>query len=207
MQRQQKHGKRPPHHSGAWFGRCAALYEAPSEADQGKKGEPPDRCNPAVVTGTRIERRQDPQSVDRILRSLPAWFGIQEAIRVYVDSAARLPSYLATVGGEVVGVALVERHFPDSAEIHLIAVDPIHHGSGVGSALVRVIEDDLRADGARMLQVHTVGPSFDNQEYAKTRQFCVAAGFIPLREVDGLDRDGPTLILVKSLETCGATRG
>jgi GNAT superfamily N-acetyltransferase len=155
------------------------------------------------VTGTRIDRRQDPEAVDRILRSLPAWFGIEEAIQTYVHRAARLPSYLATIGEEVVGVALVERHFPESAEIHLIAVDPLHHGSGVGSAPVRYIEDDLRADGARVLQVHTVGPSFDNEEYAKTRQFYGAAGFIPLREVDGLDWDGPTLILVKSLRRAG----
>lgn len=161
------------------------------------------RCNSSVVTGTRIDRRQDPEAVDRILRNLPAWFGIEEAIQAYVDRSARLPSCLATIGEEVVGVALVERHFPESAELHLIAVDPLHHGSGVGSALVSRIEDDVRADGARVLQVRTVGPSFDNEEYAKTRQFYGAAGFVPLCEVDGLDWDGPTLILVKSLETCG----
>jgi GNAT superfamily N-acetyltransferase len=158
------------------------------------------------VTGVRIDRRQDPDAVDRILRSLPAWFGIEEAIQAYVDRAARLPSYLATIGEVVVGVALVERHFPESAEIHLIAVDPLHHGFGIGSALVRYIEDDLRADGARVLQVHTVGPSYENEEYAKTRQFYGTAGFIPLREVDGLGWDGPTLILVKSLETCGVVQ-
>jgi GNAT superfamily N-acetyltransferase len=86
-----------------------------------------------------------------------------------------------------------------SAEIHLIAVDPNHHGRGVGSMLVAAIEDDMRADGVRMLQVHTVGPSFDSAPYASTRAFYEAVGFIPLQEFEGIDWPGPTLVLAKPL--------
>ncbi|CAN5237166.1 hypothetical protein BH11ACT2_BH11ACT2_14590 [soil metagenome] len=56
-----------------------------------------------------IDRRQDPDATDRILRSLPEWFGIEEAIQHYVLSAARLDSFLAVRDGEVVGVALTDR--------------------------------------------------------------------------------------------------
>lgn len=30
-----------------------------------------------------IQRRQEPSAVDRILRSLPQWFGVEEAIEGY----------------------------------------------------------------------------------------------------------------------------
>lgn len=36
-----------------------------------------------------IDRRQDPAAVDRILRSLPDWFAIEEAVVNYVESASR----------------------------------------------------------------------------------------------------------------------
>ena len=146
-----------------------------------------------------VTRGNDPGAVRRILGSLPDWFGIPEANEHYVRAGARLPGYLASTDGEVVGVALVERHFPESAEIHLIAVSPEHHGRGVGTALVRAAEEDLLADGAQVLQVKTVGPSFEDEGYAATRAFYAARGFVPLQEHDGLDWDGPTLVLVRFL--------
>ncbi|MGI8418030.1 MAG: GNAT family N-acetyltransferase [Nakamurella sp.] len=94
-----------------------------------------------------VKQARDPSAVDRILRSLPDWFGIEDAIVGYVGDAAELPSYLAVVDGEVVGIALVRRHFPQSAELHLIAVAPTHHNHGVGRTLVRAIEGDLTSSG------------------------------------------------------------
>lgn len=146
-----------------------------------------------------VTRGNDPEAVRRILGALPSWFGIPEANEHYVRAAGQMPSYLARVDGEVVGVALVERHFPASAEIHLIAVSPEHHGTGVGSALVRAVEEDLLRGGTQVLQVKTVGASFADEGYAATRAFYEARGFLPLQEVDGLDWDGPTLIMVKML--------
>lgn len=76
---------------------------------------------------------RDPDAVRRILEDLPDWFGIEEAVREYVETAGRLTNYLAVLEGQVVGVLLLEQHFPPSAEIHLIAVDPRLHRKGVGS--------------------------------------------------------------------------
>lgn len=146
-----------------------------------------------------VTRGNDPEAVRRILGSLPDWFGIPEANEHYVGAAARLPGYLASSGGEVVGVALVERHFRQSAEIHLVAVAREHHGQGVGTALLHAAEHDLVADGAQLLQVKTVGASFEDEGYAATRAFYAARGFLPLQEFDALDWDGPTLVMVKPL--------
>ncbi len=148
----------------------------------------------------RVERRAAPEDVRRILSALPNWFGIPEANEHYVQSAAVLPSYVALDSdGLVVGIALVKRDYPESADLNLIAVDPAHHRSGVGSALVTAIEADLAADGVRLFQVHTVGPSYDDEYYALTREFYRALGFLRLREFPRLEWDGPTLVLVKPL--------
>ncbi len=148
---------------------------------------------------TTIERRSDPSATGRILRALPSWFGIEEAILGYVDDASVMSGYLAVEGSETVGVALVHRHFPESAELHLIAVHPDARGSGVGSRLVAAIEDDLRSDGVRILQVKTTGESFEHEGYAQTRAFYRSRGFVPVEEIRGLVWEGPTLLLVKAL--------
>lgn len=148
-----------------------------------------------------IVQMPDPGSVRRILDALPEWFGDPEAIDNYVSAAgdSEFVSRVAIVSGNVVGVSLTRRHFRESAELHLIAVDPTARGRGVGRALVNQVASDLREDGCKLLAVHTVGASFDNEPYADTRAFYQAIGFYPLEEHVNLDWGGPTLILVRTL--------
>lgn len=147
-----------------------------------------------------IDRRSAPDT-RRILEALPDWFGDPVAIDNYVAAAADpdFGSVLAVRPESVVGVALTRRHFAQAAEIHLIAVDPEHRGSGVGRALVEHIVEASEHDGCSLLSVHTVGPSFEHEPYAQTRAFYRAVGFLPLEEHDGLDWSGPSLILVRPL--------
>lgn len=145
---------------------------------------------------------QAPETVERLLRSLPEWFGIEAAIVDYVESARRLRTYLAwPASGPAAGVLLAAQHFPESAEIHLMAVDPAWHRRGAGRALVRALEADLVAEGTRFLQVKTLGPSRPNEAYAKTRQFYQALGFLPLEEIHDLWPGNPCLVMVKTLPT------
>lgn len=146
-----------------------------------------------------IQRRADPDGVAQVLRSLPDWFGIDEAVDNYVAQAAVLDSYLAVSDGVTVGVALVERHFTESAELSLLAVHAAHRATGIGKRLVAAAEHSLRSAGCRFFEVHTVGPSYADAGYADTRRFYQAVGFAPMHEFDKLDWDGPTLIMIKSL--------
>jgi GNAT superfamily N-acetyltransferase len=146
-----------------------------------------------------VVRRQDPAAVSEILASIPDWFGIPEANENYVRDAGRMPSYLAVEGDDVVGVALVNEHFPLSRELHPIAVGRDRHRQGAGKALLAAVEEDLRADGVRILEVHTLGPSDTDEGYARTREFYLAQGFVAMNELQRIDWDGPTLILVKPL--------
>jgi len=145
---------------------------------------------------------EQPGPVERLLRSLPEWFGIEESICGYVEDARTLPTYTVRepAYGEVVGVLLVKRHFPTAAEVHLMAVDRSWHRRGVGRTLLRAAEADLRADCVRYLQVKTLSPSRADENYERTRQFYVAMGFTPLEEFPDLwDERNPCLLLVKSL--------
>jgi len=146
-----------------------------------------------------VLRRRDPDAVRQILATIPEWFGIPEANESYVTDGGRLPSYLAVDGDEVVGVALLNEHFPPSRELHLIAVRRDRHRQGIGRMLLETIEADLRESGVRILEVHTVGPSSENAEYARTREFYLASGFLAMNELQRIDWNGPTLILVKPL--------
>ncbi|MFL6178725.1 MAG: GNAT family N-acetyltransferase [Actinomycetes bacterium] len=153
-----------------------------------------------IVTG-----RQDAASVERLLRLLPDWFGIEESVEQYVRDAESKPTYLAVDrSGDVLGALLLTRHNPQSAEIHLLAVDPAHHRRGVGAALVRQVEADLVLEGVEVLEVKTQGPSEPNESYATTLKFYQALGFIPLEEIYGLWPTLPCLILVKFLQTAAS---
>lgn len=129
---------------------------------------------------------RDAVATERILRSLPSWFGIEDALRAYVARTAIADeSLVARMDGE--------------AELVLIAVHADHRGDGIGRALVDAAATRAGFAGASLLEVHTVGPSFDDDGYAATRAFYRSCGFLPVREIDGLDWDGPTLILVLPL--------
>ncbi len=155
---------------------------------------------------------QAPATVDRLLRSLPQWFGIDSAIAEYVVKAHELPTYLAwpAAGSAVpdrepqpVGVLLAVRHFPESAEIHLMAVEPAMHRRGIGRALVEALVADLIADGVELLQVKTLGPSLPDASYGQTRRFYLRMGFRPLEEIPGLWPGNPCLIMVQALRPSG----
>jgi ribosomal protein S18 acetylase RimI-like enzyme len=162
----------------------------------------------SVVQTPSIEIRRNIRDADRVeelLRHLPGWFEIEEAILDFVEQSHTLPSYAATVRGEIVGIGLVKRHTPHAAEIYLMAVDPKWHRRGIGRALLAAIEKDLVADGIEYLQVKTLGPSHSSPEYELTRRFYEACGFRGLEEIHGLWPGNPCLILVKYLDPSSPT--
>ena len=134
------------------------------------------------------------------MRGLPEWFGIEEANRAYVGSARRLPSTAAIVDGEVVGVCLVRRHTQVAAEIDLLAVRRDIHRAGIGRQILDRVVADARADGVKLLQVKTFGPSGSSVEYERTRAFYEAVGFMPLEErTDIWGPENPCLIMVQPI--------
>jgi len=143
-----------------------------------------------------------PEDVERLLRGLPEWFGIEHSLLEYVEDARRLPTYVVQdpERGSIVGVLLVKRHFAGAAEVQLMAVARLWHRRGVGRALLRAAEADLREEGVRFLQVKTLSDSRNDANYELTRRFYLAEGFTPLEEFPDLwDPGNPCLQLIKSL--------
>lgn len=138
---------------------------------------------------------------EHILRALPAWFGIESSLVQYVADVQRYPTWLGvdSTTNEPLGVLTLHQHFPESAEIHCMAVLPDHHRRGVGRALIAFAESEVRSRGAEYLQVKTQGPSRPCEAYTRTRAFYRALGFAPLEEIHGLWPGNPCLVLVKRL--------
>ncbi|HWD82117.1 MAG TPA: GNAT family N-acetyltransferase [Kribbella sp.] len=136
---------------------------------------------------------------EKLLAQLPSWFGIPEANAEYVNAARTLPGLVAYADDEPVGVLLNRRHFPEAAEIHLMAISPARHRQGVGTTLIDRLANDLRRDGCEVLQVKTLGPSHPDPGYAATRKFYRAVGFHPLEELKGFWGDNPCLLMVMTL--------
>ena len=135
-----------------------------------------------------------------ILRALPDWFGIEEALVQYVKDIDVMPTFTATLRGTVAGFATINRHNAYSAEIHVIGVRSPSHRKGIGRALVERAEAWLREDRCEYLQVKTLGPARPDEHYDRTRKFYEAMGFRPLEESRTIWGERlPCLIMVKFL--------
>jgi GNAT superfamily N-acetyltransferase len=143
------------------------------------------------------------QQTEPILRSLPQWFGIEEATQMYIRDVAANPTFLAVdtqADNLPVGFLTLTRHSPYSAEIHVMAVLPGYHRRGVGRALNAAAEEHLRAASVRFLQVKTLSDKHPDEGYKKTRAFYLALGFVLLEEFPDLwGAHNPCWQLVKAL--------
>jgi 8-oxo-dGTP diphosphatase len=135
-----------------------------------------------------------------IIRSLPEWFGIEEAILNYEREIEYLPTFLAKVDQRSVGFLSLKQHTACAAEIYVMAVHPNSQRAGIGRALVATAEAYARGLGIEYMQVKTLGPSRPDEHYAHTRTFYQIVGFRPLEETSKIwDENNPCLILVKKL--------
>ena len=137
---------------------------------------------------------------EKILRALPDWFGIEESLLQYVKDANVMPTMLVKVDNVVVGFITINKHFPDSAEIHCMGILPQYHRKGIGKLLIKELQNHLKDAGVKILQVKTVSKERECSAYAKTRAFYRSVGFTPLEVFPTLwDKENPCLILVKQI--------
>ena len=137
---------------------------------------------------------------ENILRSLPDWFGIEDSLVQYVKDANTMPTMFAKDDDVVVGFLTIKKHFPETAEIHCMGILPQYHRKGIGKLLIKELENYLKDDGLKILQVKTVSADRDCSAYAKTRAFYKAVGFIPLEVFPTFwDKANPCLVLVKQI--------
>jgi len=152
------------------------------------------------IEGPIIDRKSS-AICESILRSLPDWFGIEEAVMDYIHKAAENPAIIAWDGDTAVGFLVIHHHNPYSAEIFVMGVIPEYHLRGVGRALVQKAEEMLQKAGVEYLQVKTLAATHPDPGYAKTRNFYQAVGFRPLEVLPQIwDERNPCIIMVKALK-------
>ncbi|HLD73655.1 MAG TPA: GNAT family N-acetyltransferase [Bdellovibrionota bacterium] len=137
---------------------------------------------------------------NKLLRSLPEWFGIEEAIQNYVRDVENMQTFVAEQSSGIVGFISLNKHNKLTAEIHVMAVDKKFHRHGFGKRLVSAAENNLKNQSFKYLTVKTLSPSRPNKEYDLTRKFYEAIGFEPLEEFKTLwDKHNPCLLMLKVL--------
>ena len=137
---------------------------------------------------------------ESILRSLPLWFGLEYAIVNYIKEVKTMDTWVAYDNDAPIGFMSINKHFDQSAEIHVMGILSEYHRKGIGHALLNSAEIDLRETGVKFLTVKTLSESRENKEYAQTRKFYLKIGFTPLEEFKTLwDEFNPCLFMVKAL--------
>jgi ribosomal protein S18 acetylase RimI-like enzyme len=139
------------------------------------------------------------ENCEQILRALPQWFGIEEAIVGYRKDIEQMPTWIAVDNDRIVGFLTVRHHNEYSAEIQVMGVLSEYHRHGVGRALVEHIEKLLREKNMEYLEVKTLAPSDPNEPYQRTRRFYAGVGFRPLEENKLWGDANPCLIMIKKL--------
>jgi GNAT superfamily N-acetyltransferase len=140
------------------------------------------------------------KDAETILRSLPEWFGIEQALLEYARNTEALPTFVAEQGGSVIGFLSLREHFAASWEIDCVAVHADTRAHGIGQALLQHAERWLFQRGAMFLQVKTLADSHPSQAYAETRRFYELAEFVPVEVFPTLWGERlPVLLSVKCI--------
>ncbi len=136
----------------------------------------------------------------KVLDALPAYFGIEEAKQEYINKSAMLPFWCAKNNEEEVGFITIKKTMPKCAELYVMGVLSEYHHQHIGSDLLYHAELWCKENGFAYLQVKTLSDDSDDINYAKTRAFYEANGFVGVEVFPTLwDKRNPCLLLIKKI--------
>lgn len=101
---------------------------------------------------------------------------LEDMISAYLDRSSNDVWFVALAGDRLVGFGFCEPERMTSGTWNLLAIGVLDdwRGRGVGAAMMRQLEDRLRATGERILIVETLGtPAFE-----RTRSFYRTNGYV-----------------------------
>ena len=141
---------------------------------------------------------RDADACDAIVAGLPDWFGNERGIRDAATAVRNHEGSVAEDAGEVVGFLTLVHPYPTTSEISWLAVRRDRHRTGVGRGLVDAALETLAERGVRLLTVKTLSDREDpGPEYAQTRAFYLATGFVPVAELDIWGPENPCQLLAR----------
>ena len=102
--------------------------------------------------------------------------------------------------GDVVGFISVKTHTPVAAEVYVMGVKRPWHRRGIGRALIEGVVQLAMSQGIQFLTVKTLSPLNDDPNYARTRLFYEAVGFLPIEEFPTLwGPENPCLFMLQPI--------
>lgn len=140
------------------------------------------------------------QICEKILRSLPQWFGIESAILDYIRDVEKMETW-AAIESETIGFISLNKHNSFTAEIHVMGILKEYHRKNIGTQLIRAAEESLLSQGFKFLTVKTLSEKRPDKNYDKTRNFYLKYGFTAIEEFKTLwGEHNPCLMMIKKLQ-------
>ncbi len=124
----------------------------------------------------RLISTEDFESVLQIAKRLREWFTDSGIKQMSSDLKVQV-GHVAAIDENIVGF-IIYSSSADSAKIEWLGVDPSYHRRGVGTALLKKLEKELKNKGIKTIRVETLGESVEYQPYEQTRAFYRKNGFI-----------------------------
>jgi ribosomal protein S18 acetylase RimI-like enzyme len=100
------------------------------------------------------------------------WGSADIVTRGRVHRADRLPGFVASQDGRRLGLVTYRL---EGADCELVSLDSLAEGQGIGTALLKAVEDEARAGGARRLWLVTTNDNLRAVEFYRRRGYRVAA--------------------------------
>jgi len=135
-----------------------------------------------------------------VLRKLPEWFGIEEALVEYVNTVNKYPYWAAFDKNNCIGFFSGKIHYNRTGEIYVCGIDPAYHGKGIGTLLYKELEKYFTQKGCEYVIVKTLSDTNPDAHYAKTRAFYIKMGFTELVTLTEMwDEINLCLIMIKRI--------
>lgn len=149
------------------------------------------------IIGPTLKREAE---CEAILRSLPQWFGIEESLTSYARDTGVMPTFAVDGPEGLRGFITLLEHFPESWEVHCIAVSASVRGTGIGTRLLAHAEKWLAQRSARFLQIKTIAAEKPDPHFNQTREYYVRRGYTPVEVFPIIwHPSNPALQLIKAL--------
>ena len=137
---------------------------------------------------------------NEILRALPEWFGIEEAIIAYVRDVGTLPFIAARLYGKVIGFCAYRIHYRMNAELFVLGIFREFHRMGIGARMITAVQTICRSEHIPFMSVKTLSERHPDRNYALTRKFYEKLGFCGIEEFPDLwGESNPCLYMIKKV--------
>ena len=136
-----------------------------------------------------------------MLRSLPEWFAIENAIVDYVNNVEEMVFFAVFLNKVPCGFIAIKETSGHANEIYVMAVSREYQRQGIGRHLVTWAKKITGEQKKRFLIVKTLSSNHPDDNYKKTRLFYESVGFVPLEELPQLwGSKNPCLNMIVTVE-------